>query len=106
MNETINRDYVKGLLKDYAPPEDIDDEQLEMYDRIARLEAPDRIILYMYAELGSQQKLADALKVSITTIRKTIKNIRDKIIENDNTDNLDCTDSGTDNGCGPVPGEH
>lgn len=81
MEETINGTYIRQILDEYTPdPTDIDDEKLEMYQRIDDLDQAEKIILLLYSEMASERKLADALKTSRTTVRRILDEIRRKII--------------------------
>lgn len=56
------------------------DEYLKLLDNIKSLSEPDKIILYLYAELQSYRKVGKLLNVSFATIYKTINEIRNKIL--------------------------
>ena len=57
-----------------------DDEYIILLSNIDKLPAPDKIILYLYAELQSFRKLAKVLGVSFTSAYKVIHQIREKIL--------------------------
>lgn len=44
-----------------------------------RLEKPERVLIYLYAELGSVRDLADLLGVARSTLGDELKRIKDKI---------------------------
>lgn len=56
------------------------DEYIKLLDNIKKLNEPDKIILYLYAELQSYRKVGKLLNVSFATIYKTINEIRNKIL--------------------------
>ena len=57
------------------------DELLEVYDAIRALNDADRIILYLYAELGSLRAVGRTLGVSYSTARKAVIEIKQKIYD-------------------------
>ena len=74
---------IKNLIEDYAPPEGDDllftteDQDLLMIKEIvSKLEPYDRIILLMYAELGSLRLVAKELNVSHTAAIKKMDQIK------------------------------
>lgn len=80
-----NQISLKKLMNDYKIEVDdfnYDDEQQKLFDAVQKLPDPDKIILYLYAELQSYRKLAVELDVSFTTAYKAVKQIRKKILEN------------------------
>lgn len=76
----ISKEYINSLLEEYTPnPEELDDETLELYERINNLDVPDRLILYLYSDMKSERDLATALGTSRTTVRRILSQIREKI---------------------------
>lgn len=69
------------------------DEQIELWSGIDKLTDVERIILFLYAEMGSQRKLAEALHTSRTTVIKIMEQIRGKILKNGD----DKSDTDSDN---------
>lgn len=57
------------------------DELVNLYESISKLSPPDKIILYLYAELGSLRAVGRTLGVSYTTARKCVLGIRDEILK-------------------------
>lgn len=76
---------LRKLLREYEDKEkDImtdTDELLELYDAINTLNDADKIILYLYAELGSLRAVGRTLGVSYTTARKAVIEIKNKIYD-------------------------
>lgn len=76
---------IKELLDEYKPIYDIfsdDDEQmLAIKEAIQNLSDADRIIFILYCESGSLRDVGKMLGVSHTTIYKTIKQIKKKILD-------------------------
>lgn len=60
---------------------DYSDEEIKLLQAVQKLSDPDKIILYLYAELQSYRKLAKELNVSFTTAYKSLIQIRNKIQE-------------------------
>ncbi len=77
---------LRKLLREYEDKEeDImedTDELLEVYDAVNELNEADRIILYLYAELGSLRAVGRTLGVSYSTARKAVQEIKGKIYDN------------------------
>lgn len=70
----------------YKPSDDIFCEDSEETDKLKyliynKLDETERRIILAYAEIGNLRETAQLFKVSITTIHKKIKNIREKIIK-------------------------
>ena len=91
MHQTKNKkeDYspeeLRKLLREYEDKE-IDmmedtDELIALYAAINQLNEADRIILYLYAELGSLRAVGRTLGVSYTTARKAVIEIKQKLFE-------------------------
>ena len=57
------------------------DEILEVYAAVNTLNEADKIILYLYAELGSLRAVGRTLGVSYSTARKAVQEIKNKIYE-------------------------
>lgn len=71
------KEYTRG---DYDMFEDTD-ELIQLYEAINQLNDADKIILYLYAELGSLRAVGRTLGVSYTTARKAVIEIKNKIFE-------------------------
>lgn len=96
MSQTKNKEQyspeeLRKLLREYEEKE-IDmmedtDELISLYDAISQLNEADRIILYLYAELGSLRAVGRTLGVSYTTARKAVIEIKQKLFDKlyDNT---------------------
>lgn len=96
MHQTKNKEEytpeeLRKLLREYEDKE-IDmmedtDELIDLYNAINQLSEADRIILYLYAELGSLRAVGRTLGVSYTTARKAVIEIKDKLFKTlyDNT---------------------
>ena len=84
-NEEYTPEDLRKLLREYETrEEDImtdTDELLEVYDAIKSLSDADKIILYLYAELGSLRAVGRTLGVSYSTARKAVIEIKQKIFE-------------------------
>lgn len=84
-NEDYSPEDLRKLLREYENKEmDImtdSDELLEVYDAINTLNDADKIILYLYAELGSLRAVGRTLGVSYSTARKAVIEIKNKIYE-------------------------
>lgn len=84
-NEEYSPEDLRKLLREYENKEnDImtdTDELLEVYDAIKTLNDADKIILYLYAELGSLRAVGRTLGVSYSTARKAVIEIKNKIYE-------------------------
>ena len=83
--EEYSPEELRKLLREYEDKE-IDmmedtDELIELYDAIAQLNEADKIILYLYAELGSLRAVGRTLGVSYTTARKAVIEIKEKLFE-------------------------
>lgn len=87
--KTKKEDYtpeeLRKLLREYEDKE-IDmmkdsDETIALYKGINKLNEADKIILYLYAELGSLRAVGRTLGVSYTTARKAVMEIKTKIFE-------------------------
>lgn len=87
--KTKKEDYtpeeLRKLLREYEDKE-IDmmqdsDETIALYKSINKLNEADKIILYLYAELGSLRAVGRTLGVSYTTARKAVMQIKEKIFE-------------------------
>lgn len=75
---------LKRLMTEYEIEQDPfsqDDQRQTILNAVRSLPDPDRIILFLYAELQSYRKLANLLNVSFTTAYKSVKEIRKKILE-------------------------
>ena len=77
---------LRKLLREYEDKEENimedTDELLEIYDAVNALNEADRIILYLYAELGSLRAVGRTLGVSYSTARKAVQEIKGKIFDN------------------------
>jgi DNA-directed RNA polymerase specialized sigma subunit len=84
--EEYTPEELRKLLREYEDKEeDImedTDELLEVYDAVNELNEADRIILYLYAELGSLRAVGRTLGVSYSTARKAVQEIKGKIFDN------------------------
>ena len=84
-NEEYSPEDLRKLLREYEnKEEDImndTDELLEVYDAINTLNDADKIILFLYAELGSLRAVGRTLGVSYSTARKAVIEIKNKIFE-------------------------
>ena len=84
--EDYSPEELRKLLREYEDKEeDImedTDELLEVYDAVNTLNEADRIILYLYAELGSLRAVGRTLGVSYSTARKAVQEIKGKIYDN------------------------
>lgn len=84
-NEDYSPEDLRKLLREYSDrQEDImtdTDELLSFYTAIDTLNDADKIILYLYAELGSLRAVGRTLGVSYSTARKAVIEIKNKIYE-------------------------
>lgn len=84
-NEEYSPEDLRKLLREYENKENNimtdTDELLEVYDAIKTLNDADKIILYLYAELGSLRAVGRTLGVSYSTARKAVIEIKNKIYE-------------------------
>ena len=84
--EEYTPEELRKLLRQYEDKEeDImsdTDELLEVYDAVNQLNEADRIILYLYSELGSLRAVGRTLGVSYSTARKAVQEIKGKIFDN------------------------
>ena len=84
-NEDYSPEDLRKLLREYDAKEmdmmNDTDEILEVYDAINTLNDADKIILYLYAELGSLRAVGRVLGVSRSTARKAIIEIKQKIYD-------------------------
>lgn len=84
--EDYTPEELRRLLREYSgKEEDImedTDELLEVYSAVNALNEADRIILYLYAELGSLRAVGRTLGVSYSTARKAVQEIKGKIFDN------------------------
>lgn len=84
-NEDYSPEDLRKLLREYSEREENimtdTDELLEVYDAIDTLNDADKIILYLYAELGSLRAVGRTLGVSYSTARKAVIEIKQKIYE-------------------------
>ena len=83
--EDYTPEELRQLLREYED-RDMDmmedtDELLGLYEAIAKLNEADKIILYLYAELGSLRSVGRTLGVSYTTARKAVIEIKNKIYD-------------------------
>ena len=89
-NRTKTNEYspeeLRKLLREYEDREmdmmEDTDELISLYDAINTLNEADRIILYLYAELGSLRAVGRTLGVSYSTARKAVIEIKGKIYDN------------------------
>lgn len=83
--EEYSPEELRRLLREYSDKEeDImedDDETLQVFDAVKKIPESDRIILYLYAELGSLRAVGRTLGVSYSTARKAVQEIKNKIYE-------------------------
>lgn len=84
--EEYSPEELRKLLREYEDKEeDImedDDETLQVFDAVNKIPESDRIILYLYAELGSLRAVGRTLGVSYSTARKAVQEIKGKIFDN------------------------
>ena len=84
--EEYSPEELRKLLREYEDKEENimedTDELLEVYDAVNALNEADRIILYLYAELGSLRAVGRTLGVSYSTARKAVQEIKGKIFDN------------------------
>lgn len=84
--QTLSKNNLQRMMSEYdidtSNNDDLDDDTLNIINNVSNLPDPDKIILYLYAELQSYRKLAKILNVSFTTAYKSILNIRKKILDN------------------------
>ena len=83
--QTLSKNNLQRMMSEYdidTSNDDLDDDTLNIINNVSNLPDPDKIILYLYAELQSYRKLAKILNVSFTTAYKSILNIRKKILDN------------------------
>ncbi len=84
--EDYSPEELRKLLREYEDKEENimedTDELLEVYDAVNELNEADRIILYLYAELGSLRAVGRTLGVSYSTARKAVQEIKGKIFDN------------------------
>lgn len=84
--EDYSPEELRKLLREYEDKEENimedTDELLEVYDAVNGLNEADRIILYLYAELGSLRAVGRTLGVSYSTARKAVQEIKGKIYDN------------------------
>ena len=84
--EEYSPEELRKLLREYEDKEENimedTDELLEIYDAVNALNEADRIILYLYAELGSLRAVGRTLGVSYSTARKAVQEIKGKIFDN------------------------
>ncbi len=83
--EDYSPEELRKLLREYEDKE-IDmmedtDELIALYDAIAKLNEADKIILFLYAELGSLRAVGRTLGVSYTTARKAVIEIKQKLFD-------------------------
>jgi DNA-directed RNA polymerase specialized sigma subunit len=89
--EDYSPEELRKLLREYEDKEmdmmEDTDELIALYNAINQLSEADRIILYLYAELGSLRAVGRTLGVSYTTARKAVIEIKDKLFKTlyDNT---------------------
>lgn len=84
--EEYSPEELRRLLREYSErEEDImedTDELLDIYEAVGSIPEADRIILYLYAELGSLRAVGRTLGVSYSTARKAVQEIKEKIFDN------------------------
>ena len=84
--EEYSPEELRRLLREYSErEEDImedTDELLDIYEAVGAIPEADRIILYLYAELGSLRAVGRTLGVSYSTARKAVQEIKEKIFDN------------------------
>lgn len=84
--EEYSPEELRKLLREYEDKEEDmmedTDELIALYGAINQLNEADRIILYLYAELGSLRAVGRTLGVSYSTARKAVQEIKGKIFEN------------------------
>lgn len=84
--EEYSPEELRRLLREYSDKEeDImedDDKTLQVFDAVNKIPEADRIILYLYAELGSLRAVGRTLGVSYSTARKAVQEIKGKIFDN------------------------
>ena len=84
--EDYTPEELRKLLREYEDKEEDmmedTDELIALYGAINQLNEADRIILYLYAELGSLRAVGRTLGVSYSTARKAVQEIKGKIFDN------------------------
>lgn len=66
--------------EDYLTPSPDDDDRLtDLKKNIGGLNKVDRIILLLYIEYASLRKVAKELSISLSTVHKRIRKIKEKI---------------------------
>lgn len=66
--------------EDYLTPSPDDDDRLtDLKKQIGGLNKVDRIILLLYIEYASLRKVAKELSISLSTVHKRIRKIKEKI---------------------------
>ena len=66
--------------EDYLTPSPDDDDRLtDLKKQISGLNKVDRIILLLYIEYASLRKVAKELSISLSTVHKRIRKIKEKI---------------------------
>ena len=84
--EDYSPEELRKLLREYEDKEEDmmedTDELIALYGAINQLNEADRIILYLYAELGSLRAVGRTLGVSYSTARKAVQEIKGKIFDN------------------------
>ena len=83
----ISKSELKRIFNEYKFDEvdkelEYDDFMLKYINAYEKLNDVDKIIMALYAEFQSQRKVADLLKVSRTTVVKSLNNIREQINNN------------------------
>ena len=83
--EQYTPEELRKLLREYEDKEENimedTDELISLYKAINTLNEADRIILYLYSELGSLRAVGRTLGVSYTTARKAVIEIKGKIFD-------------------------
>ena len=84
--QLINSSWIYDVEDMYKPSFEIFCEDSEQVNKLKyliynRLNETERRIILAYAEIGNLRDTAKLFRVSVTTIHKKIKNIREKIIK-------------------------
>lgn len=77
----ITKKELQAILADYEPNASDDDTMILYKEAINNLDAADKIMFVLYADLASEQKVADMFNVSRTPIHSLIKRCRQEITD-------------------------
>ena len=80
MTRKIKDISIRQMEEDYLTPSPDDDDRLtDLKKNISGLNKVDRIILLLYIEYASLRKVAKELSISLSTVHKRIRKIKEKI---------------------------